>query len=348
MTSLLLPSSNLGSNFLPGHDMPAFDSPFQIDALDSYIELESPPMSRPGSPPNNASFGASFMPADLFRELMGSECLPENQLKPVDSSFIPLDTMKDTLYTPPQSPTRSPTQCRAPKATESDPASGFESFSFTDMDLLMLNDSEISDALLRDDFGIHAVAPHAVPQVEQSPAKSKDSKGGAKRTKPVPATKKVQKKKPSPLVKSSISAAALLKGPIDLSKIDKKTQAAIKRAKASEAASEAVREAQAMSSEDPRARRLTHNVLERKRRNDLKNSYQELRECIPEVEDNERTPTGQILIKAMEHVTHLKEREVNMLERIAEARRENERLRQIIAEHGHEAVVPALPVPMSA
>lgn len=85
------------------------------------------------------------------------------------------------------------------------------------------------------------------------------------------------------------------------------------------------------SSDDPEAKRLTHNVLERRRRNDLKNSYQQLRVMIPSLEDNERAPTGQILIHAVDHITALKMEEETLLAELAAARAENERLRAMFA-----------------
>lgn len=377
-------------------DVDAVSSP--LDTLDSFnvADLDSPPMSRPGSP-NNDTFGSSFMPADLFRELIDCDVPPPTA--PVGkTSFSPLVSIKDTLYTPPQSPTRSPTPSNAsklPVITSAEatmgPSTSFEAFSLDDMDLLMLDDSEISDALLLDGFGglpalprpptvpqqttaqqmkpasasptmvpvpvpAPAVEAQAMPQLpktaSQQQGASQKSKGGAKRSKPCPAKKAAPKKisplaKPAPPRPVQLSSAAIMKsidGPLDpTNKAHKKTIAALNRAKATEAATEAVRKAQALSNEDPGARRLTHNVLERKRRNDLKNSYQELRECIPEVEENERTPTGQILIKAMEHVTKLKKRDAAMVARVAEVRQENERLRKILAEHGAAPCVPVLP-----
>lgn len=83
------------------------------------------------------------------------------------------------------------------------------------------------------------------------------------------------------------------------------------------------------SRDDPEAKRLTHNVLERRRRNDLKNSYQQLRLTIPSLEDNERAPTGQILIHAVELITSLKNEDEALQAAIATLRAENERLRAL-------------------
>ncbi|CAI8021788.1 Myc proto-oncogene protein [Geodia barretti] len=89
-----------------------------------------------------------------------------------------------------------------------------------------------------------------------------------------------------------------------------------------------------VESEDE-ARRASHNVLERKRRNDLKSSFQRLREEIPELEDNQRAPKVTILRKAMEFIRHMQELEqVAEAELVAEKRRKLrlvERLNQLRA-----------------
>jgi len=82
--------------------------------------------------------------------------------------------------------------------------------------------------------------------------------------------------------------------------------------------------------ETPDSRRYIHNVLERKRRNDLKDSYQELREAMPELESNDRTPTGQILQKAVEYIELLQAGEKALEVSRAAARGENERLRKVL------------------
>lgn len=80
--------------------------------------------------------------------------------------------------------------------------------------------------------------------------------------------------------------------------------------------------------EDPDSRRHTHNVLERKRRNDLKNSYQLLREHIPSLEENERAPTGQILLHAVEYISQLKNEEAKIAASLSQLRATNEQLRR--------------------
>ena len=60
---------------------------------------------------------------------------------------------------------------------------------------------------------------------------------------------------------------------------------------------------------DEEARRASHNVLERKRRNDLKNSFDILRMGIPDLEDNVRAPKVVILRKAVEYIKFLQSSE---------------------------------------
>jgi len=87
-----------------------------------------------------------------------------------------------------------------------------------------------------------------------------------------------------------------------------------------------IRDDESESSEDPETKRLTHNVLERKRRNDLKTSYSALRAQIPTLEDSDRVPTGQILLHAVNRIEALRAEEVEIMRAIARAREENARL----------------------
>jgi len=88
----------------------------------------------------------------------------------------------------------------------------------------------------------------------------------------------------------------------------------------------AVAELASKNDEDPESRRHTHNVLERKRRNDLKNSYQLLRECLPTLEENERAPTGQILLHAVEYIASLEDDGEELARKIAAERAQNQQL----------------------
>lgn len=65
--------------------------------------------------------------------------------------------------------------------------------------------------------------------------------------------------------------------------------------------------------EDPECKRTVHNVLERKRRNDLKYSFQVLRDSVPELKGSERAPKVAILKKATDCILKLKSREEGLL-----------------------------------
>lgn len=84
-------------------------------------------------------------------------------------------------------------------------------------------------------------------------------------------------------------------------------------------------------SEDPDNKRHTHNVLERKRRNELKSSYADLREVIPGLAENDKAPTGFILNRACEFINELLDEERNFIRGIAQLRTENNRLRKMFA-----------------
>lgn len=78
--------------------------------------------------------------------------------------------------------------------------------------------------------------------------------------------------------------------------------------------------------DSPGLRRKSHNVLERKRRSDLKNSYQVLREQIPDLRDNERTPTAQILGAAVRYIQQLQSVANESSSRLAALRATNRKL----------------------
>ena len=82
---------------------------------------------------------------------------------------------------------------------------------------------------------------------------------------------------------------------------------------------------------DDEQRRASHNILERKRRNDLKYSFQVLRGQIPELEDNQRAPKVTILRKAAEYIKQIREKEDNMQSRLAEEQRREYKLLQRLA-----------------
>ncbi|KAI8496017.1 PREDICTED: transcriptional regulator Myc-like [Branchiostoma belcheri] len=85
-------------------------------------------------------------------------------------------------------------------------------------------------------------------------------------------------------------------------------------------------------SEDSESKRSTHNILERKRRNDLKASFVTLRDSVPELKDNERAPKVNILRKATDYIQSL-DKEMKKLnrEKDAEQKRQQHLLQRLQA-----------------
>jgi len=82
----------------------------------------------------------------------------------------------------------------------------------------------------------------------------------------------------------------------------------------------------------PENKRSTHNVLERKRRHDLKNSYKALRSQIPDIENNDRTPTGHILVRAHEVIQDLQTKQTQLVLQIEAVRAKNAALKQQVGQ----------------
>lgn len=59
--------------------------------------------------------------------------------------------------------------------------------------------------------------------------------------------------------------------------------------------------------------RISHNDLERKRRNDLRNRFQCLRKCIPSLEESERAAKITILRRASEFIPTLRKEEERLI-----------------------------------
>ena len=81
----------------------------------------------------------------------------------------------------------------------------------------------------------------------------------------------------------------------------------------------------AEDSEDSETTRATHNVLERRRREELKEKFQRLRDSLPELQDNDRAPKVLILKKSCEYVRFLEQEEQRLL-----ADKELEKQRRLI------------------
>lgn len=82
-----------------------------------------------------------------------------------------------------------------------------------------------------------------------------------------------------------------------------------------------------MAESDDEQKRASHNVLERKRRNDLKYSFQVLRSQVPELEDNQRAPKVMILRKAANFIQRMQEQEQRLE---MELRREQNRKAKLV------------------
>lgn len=149
----------------------------------------------------------------------------------------------------------------------------------------------------------------------------------------VPTALSLEGSTPEP-VKPVAQPSKSLKRKISSSSVDERERKRIRdkqeasRIARTQACEQAVKALANNKDEDPESKRHTHNVLERKRRNDLKNSYQLLRERVPSLEDDDRAPTGKILLHAVEYINVLKKDEALLEQQISHARAENDRLRR--------------------
>ena len=81
-------------------------------------------------------------------------------------------------------------------------------------------------------------------------------------------------------------------------------------------------------SEDSDGKRTQHNVLERKRRNDLKYSFLTLRDHVPELHAQERAPKVTILKMAAEHIHALSREEKTLASEVERQRTRREHLQR--------------------
>ena len=91
---------------------------------------------------------------------------------------------------------------------------------------------------------------------------------------------------------------------------------------------------------DDEQRRASHNILERKRRNDLKYSFQLLREQVPELEENQRAPKVIILRKAAEFIKEIHAREERLDQ---EYEREKKREAELLQRLAYLKTIPLTP-----
>ena len=78
--------------------------------------------------------------------------------------------------------------------------------------------------------------------------------------------------------------------------------------------------------------RATHNVLERKRRNELKLRFHYLRDSIPDIYGNDRAPKVSILQKAYNYILQLQVEERSLLQQIRAQRNRKEQLLKRVLE----------------
>jgi hypothetical protein len=77
-------------------------------------------------------------------------------------------------------------------------------------------------------------------------------------------------------------------------------------------------------------KRTTHNVLERKRRNDLKSSFQQLRQSVPDIRENEKAPKVTILKKASDYIREVQKNQERL---VAEVRRQRQRKETLLKQY---------------
>lgn len=83
--------------------------------------------------------------------------------------------------------------------------------------------------------------------------------------------------------------------------------------------------------DDPELKRATHNVLERRRREDLKIMYANLRCCLPDLELKDKAAKVKILEKANEFIRRLVKEKSNLDDDFKVLQRRNCHLRQLLS-----------------
>ena len=83
--------------------------------------------------------------------------------------------------------------------------------------------------------------------------------------------------------------------------------------------------------DDPEIKRATHNVLERRRREDLKIMYTNLRRCLPDLEMKDKAAKVKILERANSFIQHLVREKSNLDDDFKVLQRRNCQLRQVLS-----------------
>ena len=82
-------------------------------------------------------------------------------------------------------------------------------------------------------------------------------------------------------------------------------------------------------------KRTQHNVLERKRRNDLKYSFFTLRDNVPDLNDKDKAPKVLILKKAADHILELRRQDAQLTKELTVVRDRHEALRKKLSSLRH-------------
>ena len=94
------------------------------------------------------------------------------------------------------------------------------------------------------------------------------------------------------------------------------------------------------SSQSSKGRRSHINVLEQKRRNNLKSRFHELRDHIPELNSLQRVPKVVILEKATEYIWSLRGTQSKLKSKLKHIQRKNKKLKSQLAQiHGSSFII---------
>ncbi|XP_071117119.1 myc protein-like [Haliotis cracherodii] len=85
------------------------------------------------------------------------------------------------------------------------------------------------------------------------------------------------------------------------------------------------------SEEGGEGKRTQHNVLERKRRNDLKYSFFSLRDNVPELREKEKAPKVLILKKSADFIYELRRQEASLSKEVTSLKERHEKLRRTLS-----------------
>ncbi|XP_045160416.1 transcriptional regulator Myc-A-like [Mercenaria mercenaria] len=139
---------------------------------------------------------------------------------------------------------------------------------------------------------------------------------------PVTSLKRVHSYPSSPITHKSKKLKRDISIPSDLRKVAQKLKSSMGSCSRNSSDSEEMCES---------GKRTQHNVLERKRRTDLKNSFFHLRDSVPELEGQERAPKVVILRKASQYINRLIEEQKRQERETEQLKIKKEKLKRHLA-----------------